>query len=259
MIEKATSSNQPGSNKPGIVIFSVDGSRVLWVVLLTCLIIEISLVYLDLVVNWRRGSDVGAIRRLFNITREDGLASLFAVLQTFMVALVVWVNYAVVRQNNRSQYVRWGWLLLALFFTYLAIDDGAAVHERLGTTADTVADQSVGWFPSYTWQLVVLPFFAAMGLFMLLFLWRQLGSMANRLRILAALGCLALAVGMDFFEGLENGYQWLVQQSGSRPQTIRHFSKSIEEFLEMFAMTLLLISFIAHLADQTRTIKLEFH
>ena len=141
----------------------------------------------------------------------------------------------------------------------MAIDDGAAVHERLGTAADEIANTSVGWFPSYTWQLVVFPFFAAMGLFILMFLWRQFTSTANRLCVLAALACLALAVGMDYFEGLENGYQWLINQTGWRLNVIQHFSKSAEEFLEMYAMTLLLISSIAHLVDQVRTIKLEFH
>ncbi len=240
-------------------MFALDIGRFLWVVLLLCLIIEIALVYLDVVVNWQQGSSVGAIRRLFDITREDGLASLFAVLQTFVVAAVVWINFAPSRQTIHSTYVHWGWLLLALFFNYMAIDDGTAVHERLGTAADTVAYKSVGWFPSYTWQLVIFPFFAGMGLFILMFLWRQFTSTANRMRVLAALACLALAVGMDFFEGLENGYQWLINQTGWRSNTIEHFSKSIEEFLEMFAMTLLLISFIAHLAGQVRNIKLEFH
>lgn len=239
------------------VTLTLDTAALLWVLFLGCLIIELSLVYLDLAVNWQRGSEVGAIRRLFNITREDGLASLFAVTQTFAVALFAWLIFAVTRQTDRRRSVQWGWLVLSLFFTYMAIDDGAAVHERLGTAADDVADKSVGWFPSYTWQLVVLPFFALMGLFILYFLWRQLPDPNSRIRLIAAMACLGLAVALDFVEGLENGYHWLTQQSGWRTQTIAHFSKSLEEFLEMFAMTLLLLNFVAHLSNLTQ--RLTFH
>ena len=30
--------------------------------------------------------------------------------------------------------MRLGWLVMALFFSYIALDDGAALHERLGST-----------------------------------------------------------------------------------------------------------------------------
>jgi len=237
---------------------TVETRNLLWVVFLSCVIFEIALVYLDLAVNWQRGSGVRAIRRLFNITREDGLASLFSVIQTLAVAVVLWLIYTVVRHKDSSTAVRRGWLVLAVFFTYMAIDDGAAIHERVGTAADKTAGSSIAWFPSYTWQLVVLPLFVVMGLFVLWFVWRQLPSIQNRLRLLIALSCLGLAVGLDFVEGLDNGYQWLSQQTGWRTTTIAHFSKSLEEFLEMFAMTLLLIIFMSHLANISHRLTVRF-
>jgi len=249
--------NEPNKAPPTVTL-AIETHGLLWVVFLGCLIIEIALVYLDLAVNWQRGSGVSAIRRLFNITREDSLASLFSVIQTLAVAVVAWLIYFVVRHKDGGSAARHGWLLLALFFTYMAVDDGAAIHERLGTAVDQKAGGSVAWFPSYTWQLVVLPLFAAMGLFILWFVWGQLPSTQNRLRLLAALSCLGLAVGLDFVEGLDNGYRWLAHQTGWRTNTIAHFSKSLEEFLEMFAMTLLLISFIAHLATISNRLTLHF-
>ena len=100
--------NLKSGNDRGSAMFALDIGRFLWVVLLLCLIFEIALVYLDLIVNWQRGSSVGAIRRLFNIAPEDGLASLCAVLQTFVVAAVVWINFAVSRQTMPSKYVHCG-------------------------------------------------------------------------------------------------------------------------------------------------------
>jgi len=243
-------------NTQELVSLSISTHQALWVIFLGCLTLELLFVLLDLVVNWQRGSTVGAIRRLFNITREDGLASLFSVIQTFVLAAVNWLIYVVVRQRQVRAGARRGWLVIAVFFTYMAIDDGAAIHERLGTAADTVATGFVSWFPSYTWHLVVLPAFAAMGVFILVFIWRQLPNRENRIRLLAAIACLGLAVVLDFVEGLDDGYRWLSAHTGWPTNAIAHFSKSLEEFLEMLAITLLLVTCLAHLA--TISPKLQF-
>lgn len=224
---------------------------------LSCLFVEIALVFLDLTVNWQRWSGSRAIRRMFNITREDGLASLFAVVQTFVVAVVCWCIFAVVRKNDRPRFQRFGWLFLAVLFSYMAIDDGAAVHERVGT-AFKHANVVTG-FPSYAWQLIFVPIFAASGLFMLLFLWRVLSYSKFRWSIVVATGCFTFAVVLDYFEGLEEGYTWLVNQFGWSAKTIKHFSKSAEEFIEMLGMTILLVSFLNHIANIGNTITIQFN
>ena len=38
---------------------------------------------------------------------------------------------------------------------------------------------------------------------MLVFLWKELDTRSSRLVLVSAIGCLALAVVLDFFEGLE--------------------------------------------------------
>ena len=116
------------SNPAGSTVFAVDTGRFLWAVFLSCLIIELTLVYLDLTVNWLRWTELGSIRRLFNTTREDALASWFAVTQTVFVALATWVVYAISRKQALALPRRIGWLIVALIFTYITVDDGAAVH-----------------------------------------------------------------------------------------------------------------------------------
>ena len=63
---------------------------------------------------------------------------------------------------------------------------------------------------------------------------------------------------MDFVEGMEDGYAWLVESYGWKNTTIRHFSKSVEEFLEMLGMTLFLVTFLGQVARRGREIVVRF-
>lgn len=234
----------------------VDAGLFAWVVFLGCLIVELALVYLDLTINWWQWSDSGPIRRLFNTTREDGLASWFAVSQTLVVALVAWLLFTILLHQNTTVWRRAGWLIIALFFSYMCIDDGAMVHERLGSAFKETTDAA--GLVTYAWHYVLLPFFVGMGVFILAFLWREMPVVRARLMILAALGCFGLAVGMDFVEGMDDGYRVLVDATGWKPATVRHFSKSLEEFLEMVGMSLFLAAFIGHLAAVAPSLQVRF-
>lgn len=238
-------------------MFTVDTGRFLWVVFLSCLIVELGLVYLDLTVNWLEWTELGPIQRLFNTTREDALASFFAVTQTVFVALMAWIIYAISRSQAVPLSRRIGWMVVALIFTYLAIDDGAAVHERLGSAFKEREGGSID-FPSYPWQLLLAPVFGAMGMFLVVFLWLEMPRTADRARLLCAMMCFAIAVAMDFVEGMEDGYRWMIETFHWRNETIRHFSKSIEEFIEMLGMTLLLVTFIGQIALRGQQIVVRF-
>jgi len=228
------------NHRPLLLVFSV------------CLLIEFALVLLDLYVNWYRWADSGAIRRMFNITREDGLASLFAVVQTLLVALVLWVIYLMARRKSGPKKQAAGWLILALFFSYMVIDDGAMVHERIGT-AFKQSNQDVQ-LSSYAWQLVLAPLFVVMGLYIAWFLWRLGNKSIRRDWLFAALCCLGLAVLLDYVEGVEERYPSLVESLSWPEKTIAHGSKSLEEFLEMLGMSfflLLFLNYLGHLTENT--------
>lgn len=244
------------SDAAGSTLLRVETGRFLWAVFLGCLIVEVALVYLDLTVNWLRWSDSGAMRRLFNTTREDGLASWFMVSQTLVTAVVAWVIFTVLLHQRTAAARRVGWLIIALFFTYMCIDDGAMVHERIGTAFEN--STGIGGYPSYAWQYVLLPFFALMGVFMLLFLWREMPRAADRARVAAAVGLFVLAVAMDFVEGMDEGYRWLSAAAGWESETIRHFSKSLEEFFEMVGMSIFLVTFIGYLASIAPRLEVRF-
>lgn len=240
--------------KPTILRF--DMHRFVIFLFLFCISIELSLVLLDVVVNRWRWSESGAIRRLFNTTREDGLASWFAVTQTFVVALISWFIFILINNQNGQGYRRSGWLLIALFFSYMAVDDGAAVHERIGTAFSDIKTSTS--FPSYVWQILFVPVFALIGLVIFVFLWKELSTMTQRIKMILAFACFALAVGMDFVEGLDNGYAWLESAYSWSSRSIRHYSKSIEEFLEMLGMSLFLITLLIHVPRLSSNIQVNF-
>ena len=231
--------------------------RPLLAIFLVCVSIELLLVVLDLTINWMRWSDTGAIRRLFNITREDGLASFFAIIQTVAVAVILWLTWFLNKANNSSlsRQSSGGWLLMAVFLTYIAIDDGAMVHERIGTLFSQ-ANEDLN-LPSYGWQFIMGPVFAVMGITMIGFLWRQGKFTIRRDWLIAAISCLAAAVALDYVEGMEDGYRLLVDQTGWSTKTIKHFSKSFEEFLEMLGMSILLILFLRHLAILVKQLEIR--
>ena len=90
---------------------------------------------------------------------------------------------------------RAGWLLVAVLFTYMAVDDGAQLHERFATAFDTWRQQEAGLagrFPSYTWQFVYLPLLAMLAAFVVLFLWSAVHRPAHRVLVIAGLGVLVL-------------------------------------------------------------------
>ena len=80
---------------------NINGQRLPGRIFVFCLVIELSLVVLDAVVNYGELTELGPLKRLFNITREDGLATWFMVTQTFVAALVLWLIFLVHRSRAR--------------------------------------------------------------------------------------------------------------------------------------------------------------
>lgn len=247
----------PAAEPEAPVELYVEWNRLALRALVVCLAAEALLFVLDYHVNYGRLIDVGAMRRLFNTAREDGLASWFASTQTLLLGLTLLGLYFVERSR--------GYLVLALGFLYVAVDDGAQLHERFSSTFDALTERSTlaASFPSYTWHVLFLPAFAALGLYLLVFLWRKLEHGGHRLILVSALACVVLAVGLDFVEGLEEGtpgnpysaavsrYPSIDAWSRGRFETpgvesLRHFSKSLEETLEMAAISLLLFLLVGH-------------
>lgn len=261
-------------DKTGKFEISWDADRGLRSIFWFLVGLEVALVVLDSVFNFRAVGVPRSIQRLFNIAREDSLAAWFASVHTLAVGVVLWITFLVYRKNSEDVKLRRFFFVLACFFTYLAVDDGAGIHERVGTVVkvmfsgpETALDESeaashVLFFPSYTWQLIFVPVFAAVALWMLVVLLRKLHPARSKQVFVLALACYAVAVGLDFVEGLRNAHNNLAGVMDLKASTVRHYSKVIEEFLEMFGTTLFLVTFAGHLAmlvqEVNITIKRDF-
>lgn len=233
---------------------------------------------LDYFVNYSEWTNIGAIRRMCNMTREDGLASWFQVTQTLLTGLTALLIWTSIRHQSTDRWHRRGWLVVALFFLYLAVDDGAQVHERIGTAFDTLRERGVGpgvLFPSYAWQILFVPLLGAVGLFMFAFLWAVFGTRPARAAVIIAILLQAAAVGLDFQEGLSpdhplNVYAAIVgrwdftefaeRQFGETPfDTVTHFSQTLEEGIEMLSISTFWALFVRHLAKEPQAIAFRFY
>ncbi len=243
---------------------SISATRVAAWVFGVAVVCELFFVWADYALNYSRGTPYAPLRRFFNIAREDGVASWFGTTQTMLIALTFLLLHLGERiRPDASRLQRAGWLALACFFGYMAFDDGTEFHERMGSVWKAMrsaegSSRMAGWgtlFPSYDWQFLFLPLFGAAGLFMAWFLWRELDWRAGRAALAASVGLLAVAVGLDFIEGLQSSHPLnLFAAWGRDPdvdafarehfrrsgaEAVRHFAKSLEEFFEMFAQTVL--------------------
>ena len=226
--------------------------------------IELLIVFLDVFVNHYQWCPVGSIRRMLNITREDSLSNWFSSLQTIMVGTVLWlIAFAVRKQIQGDEKKFYCWAGIGSFFIYMGVDDGIKFHERMGTAFKALVSSSAetsgpgilssvhNAFPSYSWQMIFGPFFMAMGIFMLWFLWKEFSLRKSRFLFLVAIWLYVLAVGLDFVEGLDGEIFENVGIAGffsTEDFRIRHMSKALEEFLEMFGTTIFLTVFLKYLS-----------
>ena len=247
----------------------VDARRLISIMFISLVALEVFFVLGDAIINVERLTELGPVRRFFNITREDGVASWFGVTQTWMLGLTAAFLYVLVRAGGAERWRRAGWAFIAIFLLYMAMDDGSMFHERIGSSVkelikgDEDESRQIGFFPSYTWQLVFLPIFGSFGLFIVWFLNKELRVARDKLYVLAAVGLMVLAVVADFFEGLEiddpiNLHGWIKRTWDLSTYQVQHYSKSVEEFMEMLSMTFLWVVFLRHLTRVAPEIHIRF-
>ena len=207
---------------------------------------------------------IGAARRLFNITREDAIPNFFSSVQLLAVGAVLLLITLVVRAQSRGSgsKVVWGWGLLAGLFIYMGVDDATKLHERIGSIFKALVTDSGGEahghvlarlydvFPSYSWQFVFAPVVVAMGLFLVVFLLRQLPTLRLKGLIGMAIGLFIVATAMDFIEGMDNDFfDEVAELFSTTTGHAVHYSKSIEEFFEMAGTTIFLFVFLKKLVS----------
>jgi hypothetical protein len=277
--------NLPGEPRPRVEALALSFSRrmVLRILAISWFAVGIALLYLDYSVNYSSGSSVEEIQHVFNMTREDGLCSFFSVTLATFLSLTLWLIWAV---ENRQQRGRWrpvGWLVIALWFTYMTLDDGSGLHEAVGTAFRVAAKQAhpgeprgagLMGFPSYAWQMIYIPWFGLLALFTMYYTWTALKSKKAWRFIFLAMSLNVCAVGMDFMEGLEESHPLNLyakiahrldfdayaqkQFDATGFETVVHFGSAFEEFIEMMAYLIFWLVFLDYLMRSTPQLEFRF-
>ncbi len=237
------------------------GLRRLFWSLVAC---ELLILFLDIFVNHLQWAPHGAMRRLVNITREDSIGTWFSSTQILLCGVVLLLVHAVSAEQRRTEprLLAAGWLITGIFFICMGIDDATKFHERIGSTVKHLLGGESGerlpFFPSYTWQLVFGPVFAVMGVYCLWF-FRARTAGTPTFRLLAAgLAAYVIAVGLDFAEGLDAGpLPALADTLDLSLSSLRHYSKALEETLEMLGTTFFLVGFLQQLLRLRATIQIR--
>lgn len=248
-----------------MITIQVNASKNLLRLLLALFAIEVLLLAADLTLNHAEWSEYGPVQRFFNIAREDGVASWFQVTQTLLVALTLWLICALSFAAKRTALIRFSWMVFALFYSFLAFDDGSQFHERVGTIVEmgsgdeAAQEQSVdtggepepaGGFPTYFWHLAMGPFFAAFGIFLLWFALREMRKDRTAfLLFLLGMAAMGAAQVLDFFEGMSpvepaNPLRLLRKFTGYGQEEVEHFSRAVEETIEMVSMSYFWIAYL---------------
>jgi len=195
---------------------------------------------------------------LIGITKEGNIPTWFSSTQALAVGMLALV-YAQQRKGLKPQQSATGWYVIAIFFSYLAIDDAAKLHERLATGVhDSIqSSEQNSWltdqflaFSSYHWQFLFIPVFGVIALYMLGFLYRVFDGWKKLIIFSSGIALYVVAVALDYVEGIDSWVIWMADNSFYLDSQITHFMRALEEFLEMFGTSLILYSFLLAGAEQ---------
>jgi hypothetical protein len=228
----------------------------------------------DLFWNHYEWVDSPPIRRLVNITKDDGLSNWFSSVQLLSIGVVLWIIlFGLIYSKPsliRKKLEKLGWGLSALFFTYLAVDDGSKLHERVGTafrySIEARHDYNPGFisnlfdaFPSYGWLFVFVPIFGLIALFMLFFLFKNLKTKRQFIFVLLGFSCYAASVVLDFFEGMEEDgiYDGIILFFDTDLDAFGHFTRLVEELFEMVGNTFFMLAFTQQLLNLAENWKIQ--
>lgn len=235
----------------------VDAPKVLKRLFFGLLIAELAIVLAD-VLFFRKGFFFGAdIGYMFNMSLEASISNWFSSTQTFVIALVLLaIAFLSVHRKMSKRHI-WSWGILSFIFFFISADDGSAIHERFGDAFASAAISSTGLvrsiaesFPTYYWYIIMAPILLFVLLFIIWFIKNELRNDRHRYALYFGLLIFSFTILLDFVEGTNVG----IFQS----DVLSHDVQVLEEFLEMFANTIFLITFLQILMERIEGVSLRF-
>lgn len=221
--------------------------------------VQVVLALLHIAVVWQDdGALPGRLTRFLHLDREGNLPTWFASTQFLCLGAAFFCLYLLDRSRVSPRGHRL-WAICAVGAVLLSLDEGAALHELLGTLLERVfAHAPEGtWlkdleaFPSYYWILIYVPFVLPVAVFLIASVAKRIGS--NRYLLFAGvLIFISGALILDFLEGRygEPDHTGLPIVLNGQSYMLDVFL--IEEMFEMFGVTLVLSAIVQHVASVVR-------
>lgn len=223
---------------------------------------EVLLLGADLVV-WNL-VDAPDLRVLLDLTLEANVPTFFASTQALAVGVACLLVMSAHRDAKEPRWRRFGWLGTSAFFCFVAMDDASQFHERVATVwsasikaaeEPSVGKEAVDAFASYYWQLLILPFFIVAGIAIVLFVVRELRGLRRAWLFLAGIGFFAVAVLLDHFDPLDQVYEPTMDVFRASFAAVQHAFRVIEESIEMFGTSCILVAVTGHYALVTGSVR----
>jgi hypothetical protein len=232
--------------------YFIDPERLVKTIFIICLISVGILFFLDFVQNVAKVWYFKRFKDLSNVAMENSFGTWFSIVLNFMAGMAATLpalyNSKILHRRGRAT----AWALIALFFVYVSLDDHLVFHERMsGGLGPVILSKVLGEqvrFATYEWIYLFVPLFAIFGVFMLVFMYKEMKRGKFRVLLVLALTLWAAAVGMDAWEGAGMPYLGLTGTSGIERFKVRHTLMLVEETFEMLGSTLFLYLFLSHVS-----------
>jgi hypothetical protein len=175
--------------------------------------------------------------RLFDVDREQNIPTFFSVFLLLSATLLLTIISLL--ERRRKSVDNFYWVVLSFGFLFMALDELASLHEKLGKPVNNLfGNRDLGAF-SYGW---VIPLIALVAL-LALFFWRFLMHLpfnTRRTFFIAAIIYIGGALGCELIEGYYRAlYGTLIYSAFT----------TIEESMEMAGVILFIWGLLVYIAN----------
>ncbi len=263
MVSEDNSGAQPDKGTVASLLQRICGKEIGLRVFAVLVAVEIFLMALHAWITWApSGTFPKRLWRFVHFDREGNLPTWFSSAQLLVLAFLFAAIYLFERYERPLRKTALVWLLCAAGALFLSIDEGAALHEMVGSAMDSIIDDAdrgtwireLRSFPSYYWMLIYVPIALPVAITVIIYLWPKLG--VERYAVLAGASCFLIgAVGLDFLEGMFSapGHKPIPVTLGG--ETVLFDIFLLEECLEMIGISMILCAFLQHLANRIARFK----
>lgn len=189
-------------------------------------------------VYYFNGNNINWLFTLFNIRTEGNIAAYYSSTTILFASFLLGFISLFRKMNGLSCSL---WLILALIFFYLSIDEAVQLHERVGVIIDN--NFNLSGYLSWGW---VIPYGILVLIFAAVYYFKFLPQLSKKIYWLFIISGSIFVIGAIGFEMLAaKNYN-----SDNFSEITNAICYSIEEFLEMLGIALFIFSLLLYIKEE---------